>query len=74
MRTKQAKRGRPGFLSKNGEKPKVVNLWVQKADYSEIERRAKTLGRSKSSVIREAINAYLTDRRRTVPNVKTARA
>lgn len=69
-----AKRGRPKFEDVYSDQPQAINLLIKKSDYTQLSDRAATLGRSKSSVIREAIGAYLSDKRRTLSNAKTARA
>ena len=69
-----AKRGRPPFRDVYGDAPQQINLMIKRSDFDDLTDRAATMGRSKSSVIREAINAYLSDRRRTLSHGKEASA
>ena len=53
-----AKRGRPKFEDVYSDQPQAINLLIKKSDYTQLSDRAATLGRSKSSVIREATVSY----------------
>ena len=74
MPCRSAKRGRPPFQDVYGDAPQSINLLIKRSHYDQLTNRATTLGRSKSSVLREAIGAYLSDRRRTLSDFKAVRA
>ncbi len=46
-----------------GESPRLLSVKVPKDLESDLQRRAETLGRSKSSIVREAVQEYLVRRK-----------